>query len=45
MTLDELVARRVTELTAYQNAAYAKRYADLVERVKKAEAEKAQGSN
>ncbi|MGE3503468.1 MAG: indolepyruvate ferredoxin oxidoreductase family protein [Alphaproteobacteria bacterium] len=42
-SLDEIVARRVTELTAYQNAAYAKRYADLVERVKKTEAEKAKG--
>ncbi|UVK35611.1 indolepyruvate ferredoxin oxidoreductase family protein (plasmid) [Mesorhizobium sp. AR10] len=36
-TLDEIVARRVEFLTAYQNAAYAKRYADRVAAVRKAE--------
>jgi len=36
--LDELVARRVKHLTAYQDAAYAQRYAALVERVRQAEA-------
>jgi indolepyruvate ferredoxin oxidoreductase len=36
-TLDEMVARRVTFLTAYQNAAYAARYRALIERVAKAE--------
>ncbi|MDY0744382.1 indolepyruvate ferredoxin oxidoreductase family protein [Paucibacter sp. R3-3] len=36
--LDELVARRVKHLTAYQDAAYAQRYAALVERVRLAEA-------
>ncbi len=38
--LDELVARRVDFLTAYQDAAYAARYKDFVERVRRAEAEK-----
>lgn len=37
-TLDELIERRVERLTAYQNAAWAKRYRDSVERVRKAEA-------
>ncbi|TDJ07589.1 MAG: indolepyruvate ferredoxin oxidoreductase family protein [Deltaproteobacteria bacterium] len=32
-TLDETIARRVDFLTAYQNAAYARRYTGLVERV------------
>ncbi|RED54021.1 indolepyruvate ferredoxin oxidoreductase family protein [Aestuariispira insulae] len=36
-SLEEIVDRRVAELTEYQNAAYAKRYAGLVERVKEAE--------
>jgi indolepyruvate ferredoxin oxidoreductase len=35
--LDELVARRVEFLTAYQNAAYAERYADRVAAVRRAE--------
>tara|TARA_X000001036_G_scaffold281579_4_gene261497 strand:- start:4879 stop:7056 length:2178 start_codon:yes stop_codon:yes gene_type:complete len=35
---DEIIARRVEELTAYQDAAYAKRYKALTERVQKAEA-------
>jgi len=37
-TLEALVARRVEFLTAYQDAAYAKAYADFVERVRAAEA-------
>ena len=37
-TLDALVRRRVAFLTEYQNAAYAKRYASLVEAVRVAEA-------
>jgi indolepyruvate ferredoxin oxidoreductase len=44
VSLDELVARRVEFLTAYQNAAYAKRYADLVERVRKVESDRLHGS-
>ena len=36
-TLDALVARRVADLTAYQNARYAKGYADFVARVRAAE--------
>ncbi|MFO1036627.1 MAG: indolepyruvate ferredoxin oxidoreductase family protein [Geminicoccaceae bacterium] len=36
-SLDETVARRIAYLTAYQDAAYARRYADLVARVRKAE--------
>jgi indolepyruvate ferredoxin oxidoreductase len=42
-SLEEIIARRVEQLTAYQNAAYAQRYAGLVESVKKAEADKAPG--
>ncbi|MFG1413261.1 indolepyruvate ferredoxin oxidoreductase family protein [Xanthobacter sp. VTT E-85241] len=41
--LDEIIARRVAALTAYQNAAYARRYLDLVERVRAAEAARAPG--
>ncbi|HYF17219.1 MAG TPA: DUF6537 domain-containing protein, partial [Ramlibacter sp.] len=37
-TLESLVARRVEFLTAYQDAAYARQYADFVERVRAAEA-------
>ncbi|WP_068808657.1 indolepyruvate ferredoxin oxidoreductase family protein [Thauera phenolivorans] len=37
-SLDELVARRKAHLREYQNAAYAARYAHLVERVRAAEA-------
>ncbi|HUW37831.1 MAG TPA: indolepyruvate ferredoxin oxidoreductase family protein [Rhodocyclaceae bacterium] len=36
-TLETLVARRVAELTAYQDAAYARRYETLVDRVAAAE--------
>jgi indolepyruvate ferredoxin oxidoreductase len=38
MPLDELIAHRTRELTAYQDAAYARRYADKVARVAAAEA-------
>jgi indolepyruvate ferredoxin oxidoreductase len=38
MALDALIAHRTKELTAYQNAAYARRYADQVEKVRQAEA-------
>ncbi|MBS0334744.1 MAG: indolepyruvate ferredoxin oxidoreductase family protein, partial [Proteobacteria bacterium] len=38
LPLDDLIARRTAELTAYQNVAYAKRYADQVARVRAAEA-------
>ena len=37
-SLEKLVQRRVEFLTAYQNAAYATRYADFVDRVRSAEA-------
>jgi indolepyruvate ferredoxin oxidoreductase len=36
--LDELIARRVEFLTAYQNSAYAAQYSAFVEKVRKAEA-------
>ncbi|HET6469262.1 MAG TPA: indolepyruvate ferredoxin oxidoreductase family protein, partial [Geminicoccaceae bacterium] len=39
-TLDEAIERRVRHLTAYQDAAYAARYRDLVERVRRNEAER-----
>jgi indolepyruvate ferredoxin oxidoreductase len=42
--LEELVARRVEFLTAYQNAAYAKQYSDFVEQVRQAEAAKVGGT-
>jgi indolepyruvate ferredoxin oxidoreductase len=38
--LDELIARRVEFLTAYQDAAYAERYRRLVERVREVESRK-----
>jgi indolepyruvate ferredoxin oxidoreductase len=41
--LDEIVARRRTALTAYQDAALAERYRALVERVRRAEADRAKG--
>jgi indolepyruvate ferredoxin oxidoreductase len=37
MPLDELIAHRARELAAYQNAAYARRYLDRVEKVRAAE--------
>ncbi len=42
-SLDELVERRVADLAAYQNAAYAARYRALVERVREAERTRAKG--
>ena len=44
-TLDELIARRVDDLTAYQNAAYAERYRVLVARVRAAEGRVSPGSD
>ena len=41
--IDEVIKRRVTYLTAYQNSAYAKRYMDLVERVRATEARETNG--
>ena len=41
--LDEMIERRVAFLTDYQNAAYARRYRDLVARARAAESEKAKG--
>ncbi|MEO6264691.1 MAG: indolepyruvate ferredoxin oxidoreductase family protein [Luteimonas sp.] len=43
-SLDEVIVRRVTFLTDYQNARYAKRYSDFVATVRDAEAAKASGS-
>jgi indolepyruvate ferredoxin oxidoreductase len=42
-TFDEMVERRVTFLTAYQNAAYAARYRQRVEEVRAAEAARTPG--
>ncbi|RRV26761.1 indolepyruvate ferredoxin oxidoreductase family protein [Pseudomonas sp. o96-267] len=38
-TLEEIVSDRVQRLTAYQNAAYAERYRELVERVRKVDSD------
>src|SRR5262249_2688097 len=43
LSFDEMVARRVDFLTAYQDAAYAARYRSLVEQAKAGEAAKAPG--
>jgi indolepyruvate ferredoxin oxidoreductase len=43
-TLEDIVGRRVEFLTGYQNAAYAKRYADLVERVRRVESDRLQST-
>ena len=43
-TLDELIERRVAFLAEYQDAAYARRYAALVERVRETEAARVAGS-
>jgi indolepyruvate ferredoxin oxidoreductase len=43
-SLEEMVARRVEFLTAYQDAAYSKRYSDFVERVRAAETTRLPGS-
>ncbi len=42
--LDELLARRVELLSAYQDAAYAARYKELVEKVRRVESEKTGGT-
>ena len=42
-SLDEMIRRRVEFLTDYQNAAYASKYTQLVERVRKEEQAKAKG--
>ncbi|GGF78012.1 MFS transporter [Azorhizobium oxalatiphilum] len=42
-TLDEVIARRVASLTAYQSARYAARYRGLVDKVAAAEAARAPG--
>jgi indolepyruvate ferredoxin oxidoreductase len=44
MTLDDRIALRRSRLTDYQNAAYASRYVELVERVKTAESRVRPGS-
>jgi indolepyruvate ferredoxin oxidoreductase len=43
-SVEELIAKRVEFLTAYQNAAYAQRYVDWVERVRKVESDRLQSS-
>jgi indolepyruvate ferredoxin oxidoreductase len=43
-TLDDVIARRVAFLTDYQNAAYAKRYADRIVALRAAEAKAVSGS-
>jgi indolepyruvate ferredoxin oxidoreductase len=43
-SLEDIVARRVEFLTGYQNASYAKRYADLVERVRRVESDRLQST-
>ena len=42
--LDEMIGRRVEFLTEYQDAAYAQRYRDLVQKVRQAEGEKVGGT-
>ena len=42
-SLDEMVERRVAYLTEYQDAAYANRCRAMVERVRRAEGERAMG--
>ncbi|WP_342360646.1 indolepyruvate ferredoxin oxidoreductase family protein [Terrarubrum flagellatum] len=44
-SLDEIIARRVEFLNAYQNAAYAERYRALVEKVRAAEKSRAPGKS
>jgi indolepyruvate ferredoxin oxidoreductase len=43
LSLDETIERRVAFLTDYQNAAYARRYRDLVAKARQVESEKAPG--
>jgi indolepyruvate ferredoxin oxidoreductase len=45
VSLDEIIARRAEFLTAYQDVAYARRYADFVARVRAAEAQKLPGGS
>jgi indolepyruvate ferredoxin oxidoreductase len=42
-SLEDIVARRIRTLTAYQNEAYARRYKDFVVKVQKAEGDRAKG--
>ncbi len=42
-TLDELIKRRVRDLAAYQDAAYAARYRELVGRIRRIEADRVPG--
>lgn len=42
-SLDEMIERRVADLTAYQSARYARRYTKLVDRIRVAEARAAPG--
>ena len=44
-SLDEIIARRAEFLTAYQDSAYAKRYTDLVARVRATEAARVPGAS
>jgi indolepyruvate ferredoxin oxidoreductase len=43
-SLAEMTTRRIEFLTAYQNATYARRYAELVERVRRVESDRLNGS-
>ena len=45
ISVEELTESRATDLAAYQNDAYAKRYLDLVGRVRSAERERTTGKN
>ena len=42
-SLDEVIERRLRQLTAYQDADYARRYRDLIVRVQKAETQRVKG--
>lgn len=44
-SLEDIVERRIRFLTGYQNAAYARRYKDLVVRVQKAEGDRTKGQS
>jgi len=44
-TLDEIIAKRVADLTGYHDAAYAARFAALVQRVREAEARAVPGAS